>query len=106
MGYAGLIERIEGHPVFGPRLRHALAEGFELVLDYHRHPTSERWCVSVHAREGEGAPLSELAHVKDFGRAREDCVPLLGPLATDLMAHYRLERAPAIHLEGRPFRGL
>lgn len=106
MAYADLLELIEAHPVFGPRLRRALAEGFELVLDYHRHPDAERWCVSFHARVSPAAELHELAHVKDFGSAREDCVPLLGPLATELLARYRLERAPHIHLEGAPFRGL
>ena len=106
MLYAPLFELIEAHPRFGPLLRHALEEDFELVLDYHRHPDAERWCVALHARAEESAPLSELAHIKDFGREREDCMPLLGPLATEMLAHYRLDRAPAIYLEGTPFRGL
>lgn len=115
MAYERLFDLIEAHPSFGPRLRHALAEGFGLVLDYHLHPGRERWCVSVHALAEEGdeggsetlpGQLPELAHVKDFGREREDCVPLLGPLSIEMQRRYRLERAPRIHLEGHPFRGL
>ena len=106
MAYDPLFDLIEAHPVFGPRLRHAVAEGFELVLDYHLHEGAARWCVAIHARADEADELRELAHVRDFGGAREDCVPLLGPLSTELMRRYRLDRTPEIWLSGAPFRGL
>lgn len=103
MAYEELFTRIEAHPEFGPRLARALREGRDLVLEYHRHPAAERWCVALHAT---GPEPFEVAHVRDFGRAREDCVPLLGPLAVELRRRYRLARQPDIHLEGEPFRGL
>lgn len=103
MAYEELLQRIEVHPELGPRLARALREGRELVLEYHRHPAAERWCLALRA----GGPDSfEIAHVRDFGRRREDCVPLLGPLAVELRRRYRLTRQPDIHLEGEPFCGL
>ncbi len=105
MNYLRLFELIEEHPAFGPRLRAALEQRLELVLDYHCHEGAERWCLSVQARAADGR-LHELAHIQDFGLAREDCVPLLGPLSLELLAHYDLDRAPEVHLEGAPFRGL
>lgn len=105
-----LVQKIAAHPRYGPAVADAARRGAPLILNYHSHGNPADFCVSVCAREpnplqlfGQEDPLFELAHIKGFGRSREECVPLCGPLGAALQAHYALAQPPEIYLNGRPY---
>lgn len=105
-----LIEMIETHPRYGPALSQAVSRGLPLVLNYHTHSDVESYCVSICVKmgypvaffEGMDGLLEELVHVREFGGTVDDCVPLTSTLSAELHAHYGLEQAPELYLNGKP----
>lgn len=105
-----LIELIEGHESYAPAMKRAVLQQLPIVLNYHTHSGEDSYCVSICSKMGfpvaffeemEGG-LEELVHVREFGKTEADCVPLTSQLSGELMAHYKLEQAPEIFLNGKP----
>ena len=107
-----LIEKIQNHPTYGPALRQAIEERWPLVLNYHHHGDVTSWCVAICTTQENLIPLlgpperlHELAHVRGLGRSEEDCLPLMGTLARELVDTYELAATPTIYKQGRPLAG-
>ena len=106
-----IIAKIEEHPVYAAAMRQAVETGEELVLNYHSHGDPTSYCSSICARQASsvrlvdiGESLRELVHIRAVGQSEADCVPLMVAFGSELMAHYGLERAPVIYLDGEPLR--
>ena len=104
-----LLELIDGHPQYGPAVKQAVADGSEVVLNYHTHGAGQPYCVSIASRPrgllpvvGQNLPLEELAHIKGIGQTEEQCRPLMSTLGEELMRHYSLDQQPGIYLNGHP----
>lgn len=108
-----LIKLITDHPRYGPAVSGAVKIKSPLVLDYHTHGPDTDYCVSIASKEFDPlqffepkqSKLEELAHIRGFGKAEEDCTRLCSALADELKEHYELEELPEIYLNGKPMPG-
>ncbi|MBI2190910.1 MAG: hypothetical protein HYU36_02860 [Planctomycetes bacterium] len=106
---SGILDHIERHDSYGPRMRAAVASDRRLILNYHTHGRTHGYCVSIcHAVQGafpvlgQHDPLEEIVHISRMGSSEDQCVPLMSLFAELLREHYRLRNLPLIYLNGRP----
>ena len=105
-----LIEMIESHGTYAKAMHAAVERKLPLVLNYHTHAGEGSYCVSICTKAGfpvaffedMDGTLEELVHVRGFGKDREQCLPLLSPLAQELRAHYELDTDPEFWLDSKP----
>jgi hypothetical protein len=103
-----VIDKVEAHPRYATLVRRAIADGRELVLDYHSHGARHGWCVSICSpgtgvpQLGIAPPLDELAHIRDIAREEAHCDPLMAIFAERLVARFALAAPPRVYLNGAP----
>lgn len=108
--FEGLIQKITEHDTYGPAMQQAVAEGADLVLNFHSHQGNERFCVSICARElspikiliSEKDPLDELVHIEGMAQSEEDFEPLCAAFSNALCAHYGLKEPFELYFQGEP----
>lgn len=103
-----VLDKLDAHPRYGEVVRRAVAEGRELLLNYHSHGAQHGWCVSI-CTPGTGvpligleAPLDELAHIRGIGREESHCDPLMSVFGERLVARFALAAPPRVFLNGVP----
>ena len=111
--FESLLEKIAGHPTFGPAVQQAAEDQWPFVLHYHHHGDTSSWCVAICTKMdsvipllGDPEELHELAHVKGLGSSEDQCLPLMATLGTELVERYGLAATPSIWKQGRPLREL
>ena len=106
-----VCDKIAAHSSYSMKLDEAARVQAQLVLNYHTHGPGQGYCVSVCARDESLALLelpasqNELAHIRDIGKSREECGPLMEAFAERLVDRYGLKRRPVIFLDGAPLTG-
>jgi hypothetical protein len=104
-----VIQKIEAHPRYAVLMKNAVAAQEKLILNYHTHGEGQPYCVAVGVFDGAvplldlGGEFREIAHIRGVGRAKEDCVPLMGTFSALLQQRYELRTAPAIYFDGAPY---
>ena len=103
-----VCDKIAAHPSYSTKLDDAARAQAQLLLNYHTHGPEQGYCVSVCVRDESLVPLGlpasqdELAHIRDIGKSREECGPLMEAFAARLADRYGLKRLPVIFLDGAP----
>ena len=106
--FDGLIEKIEGHPLYALNLRKAAQAKERFILNYHTHGPGHGYCTSVCTQAkglpiaGQAPPLIELAHIRGIGKTEDEIHLLMASFKARLRLHYELDMDPLTYLNGQP----
>ena len=97
-----VLDRLDREREPAGRVRDAVEGGEPLLLDFHRHRSSESgepeaaWCAAIRL-ERDG---TDLVHLRGLVSERAGCAPMARVLAGLMEARYRLASRPRVVLDG------
>ena len=103
-----IFEKISSHPEYNKSILDAVNSDLDISLNYHNHPGEPGYCTSILSEKidlltltEDRKSLIELAHIKNIGNNKEDCIPLMSYFGKTLKEKYKLKKLPDIYLNGQ-----